>query len=560
MKPIRLPPPSQRKNYQKVKNTPNLFNINLSIQQLAPSSIFKKQTRTHRELLQQQKHQEKRLIKNRELLQREVNLEIFQVREKNAIIHKTRATADHSPHHNHSIKSTQQHESKPSLTRREEYKKFRMERDFASQPREEEPTSRGMTHNSKNYSEDPSLKQRVSEKLKKIFVGGYDSLTQKEELFNYFSRFGEIKRIITKFDDQGTAKGYCFIKFYEVSSAKRVLDHKEHRLNNRILECRPVMKGKMLKESLKRIDNRRVFISNICKQVDKRMLEELLSAHVPLENTYLVSKKRKPTAIAFVTLRSEEDVEILLEKSILAGGKKLVIRKYKRKFDVQKEKERKLQGQERWDQDFGDSNLGLANKSKRENHGDWNPHLKLHPEEGREIVQWRDESPLVTGRVRPLEDFLMADLLESDEGYSGMGGYPHEDDLDDNIYNYSDRQTESMRGGRGEISSRFFEEEPFQRTRRPPRPLKRGQTVPSLVYRRSFGWVDSRTQRFDRVLSGPQIKEWMKENALRPTECVYFQQKGQKNYVFQRHFSTRKEAKRRGDYKVNFRYNETKSG
>lgn len=114
----------------------------------------------------------------------------------------------------------------------------------------------------------------ANEKSKKIFVGGYDSTTKKSVLYNYFSTFGQVEKIISQFNRSKNAKGYCFIKFVNAISAQRVLSTRNHRLNNRTLFCSPVLKGKNLKESLKNMDGRRLFLSGLRKITSRTEIED----------------------------------------------------------------------------------------------------------------------------------------------------------------------------------------------------------------------------------------------------------------------------------------------
>ena len=116
--------------------------------------------------------------------------------------------------------------------------------------------------------------KKADEKSKKIFVGGYDSTTKKSVLYKYFSKFGKIDKIISQFDKSKNAKGYCFIKFVNASSAQRVLATRVHRLNNRTLNCSPVLKGKHLKDSIKNMDTRRLFLSGIRKITTREEIED----------------------------------------------------------------------------------------------------------------------------------------------------------------------------------------------------------------------------------------------------------------------------------------------
>jgi RNA recognition motif-containing protein len=44
-------------------------------------------------------------------------------------------------------------------------------------------------------------------------------MIKKSQLLKYFSDFGKVEKIISKFDQSNIAKGYCFVKFVSSESA-----------------------------------------------------------------------------------------------------------------------------------------------------------------------------------------------------------------------------------------------------------------------------------------------------------------------------------------------------
>lgn len=166
---------------------------------------------------------------------------------------------------------------------------------------------------------------KPDEKSKKIFVGGYDSATRKHVLFKYFSKFGKVEKIINHFNKKNNAQGYCFIKYEQAESAQRVLAQREHRLNNRTLNCRPVLKGKVLRDTVKNMDSRRLFLSGLRKFTSESKLLEKLSQYGEVENLYLIKRNDKTTNIAYLTLKYQADVKKLLNVNISLDGSRLYI-------------------------------------------------------------------------------------------------------------------------------------------------------------------------------------------------------------------------------------------
>ena len=156
-------------------------------------------------------------------------------------------------------------------------------------------------------------------------------MIKKSQLLKYFSDFGKVEKIISKFDQSNIAKGYCFVKFVSSESAQKVLNKGEHLLNNRTLNCSPVMKGKQLKNTVNDLDNRRLFVSGLCKITLESSLKEYVSRFCSVENIYLINRQDKLTNIAYVTLKDRESTHMLLKKDLSLDGFRLFVERYKRK-------------------------------------------------------------------------------------------------------------------------------------------------------------------------------------------------------------------------------------
>ena len=174
----------------------------------------------------------------------------------------------------------------------------------------------------------------ASKKHKKLFVGGFDTSTPKKEIFNYFSQFGQIQKIITQYGQDGRPTGHCFIKFAESGAVSRVLSQTEHFFGGRVLECRPLLKGQALQRMKDEFDDQRVFVSNIDLRTTERDLHEFLSPHARIKNCFVSPAVRsKRTKIAFVTLFDADGARKLmrLNNRLKLFSNSLCIKPYVRK-------------------------------------------------------------------------------------------------------------------------------------------------------------------------------------------------------------------------------------
>lgn len=177
---------------------------------------------------------------------------------------------------------------------------------------------------------------KTATKYKKIFVGGYDFRVKKKELEKYFLQFGAIDHIKTKFDKKGKMPGYSLICFEEVEAAERVLEQRVHLFKGRVIDCRPVLSGKALKQMLESMDNRRVFLSNIPVDFNEEELRKKLEKYAKIQNVYTIKKAGKGTKIGYATIEEGENRESLLKAKIKLRGLRLYMKAYKRKEELQK--------------------------------------------------------------------------------------------------------------------------------------------------------------------------------------------------------------------------------
>lgn len=164
----------------------------------------------------------------------------------------------------------------------------------------------------------------------KIFVGGLDLDTTEEDLTEYFSKFGKVVERLIKVDIKTKrSRGFGFIGFKSPEAVDRVLELKEHRVNGKKIDCKKAMTKEEAYSLNKNLANscRKVFISNIPKEVTKAELTELLSRFGRILEVNLMFKK-KETGFCYIIFESEEDaIKVIEQKVIEYKGHILEIKK-----------------------------------------------------------------------------------------------------------------------------------------------------------------------------------------------------------------------------------------
>lgn len=123
-----------------------------------------------------------------------------------------------------------------------------------------------------------------------MFVGGFDSSTSYFQIKEYFMKYGAVKRVNMVRNSKGGSKGYCFVIFEQSSSVEQALTAKEDAvLNGRKLDCRPILKGKALRDHRKKVNQRRICVRGLPDQmesVEKSYLRRVYQAYGSIENFY----------------------------------------------------------------------------------------------------------------------------------------------------------------------------------------------------------------------------------------------------------------------------------
>mmetsp|Transcript_22119 Transcript_22119/g.44549 ORF Transcript_22119/g.44549 Transcript_22119/m.44549 type:complete len:224 (+) Transcript_22119:2-673(+) len=69
--------------------------------------------------------------------------------------------------------------------------------------------------------------QKSGGNVKKVFVGGLPKEPNEQAIRDFFSQYGNISELKMIQDENGLSKGYCFVTFEDVASAKMALENAE---------------------------------------------------------------------------------------------------------------------------------------------------------------------------------------------------------------------------------------------------------------------------------------------------------------------------------------------
>lgn len=182
----------------------------------------------------------------------------------------------------------------------------------------------------------------------KYFVGGIPSDAKQRDLYEFFKRFGVVKRV-TSFNSNESKKlfGFCFVKFKSLYKPD-IFDgaHRFH-YQGRQIEINPIVRRSDLKQSIEEKHSKRIFIQNIPKQMTENKLYEVFRQFGEIINCFIITREEEMasgehqmsqvksagasyTNYGYVIFQDQESALKVVEKKhlTLACGTRLFVKKY----------------------------------------------------------------------------------------------------------------------------------------------------------------------------------------------------------------------------------------
>ena len=187
----------------------------------------------------------------------------------------------------------------------------------------------------------------------KIFVGGLNPFTEKGELRNFFSKFGEVKKVtvpLSKSDKKN--RGFAIIEFYDLDSVNRILElDGKLNLNQAELNIRQYLSFEKSKTFLAQSQSKKLHVSGIEKGTSEKDLKKLFEKYGEVQNVMMQHKFKKGEKVfkgfVFILMKDHSSIEAIINdrNNIILHGRKLRIERALSKDDLKINKQTQKLGQ-----------------------------------------------------------------------------------------------------------------------------------------------------------------------------------------------------------------------
>lgn len=179
--------------------------------------------------------------------------------------------------------------------------------------------------------------------LRKLFVGGLSKETTKEEVKEYFSKFGEITDVIVNQTPQGFSKGFGFVTFAKAGDLDEAQKNRPHEINSRKLET---------KRATPKTDNispRSTVTKLFVKRLGESVTEDDLKDYFGQFGTIVSVEQKSWNGVKKDYATIEFDDYDAVDKIVLVGrhnikDRRLEVRKMMSKEELTKLKRSKMEG------------------------------------------------------------------------------------------------------------------------------------------------------------------------------------------------------------------------
>lgn len=173
----------------------------------------------------------------------------------------------------------------------------------------------------------------------KYFVGGVPSDVRHKDLYDFFRKYGVVKRI-TVFNSENSKKlfGFCFVKFKKVYGGELDIHNTEFVFQGRKLEIDHIIRRSNLKQSVQDKHSKRVFLQNVPPTFEKGDLIDLFSPFGSISNCFTINRnpqqseakvkidhRQVASKYGYVIFDHKEDAEELLKRRFVEVNNKTKI-------------------------------------------------------------------------------------------------------------------------------------------------------------------------------------------------------------------------------------------
>lgn len=179
---------------------------------------------------------------------------------------------------------------------------------------------------------------------KKIFVGSIPNNFQISDVLNYFRQFGELEGFVRTAQSSNNDHICGVLTCENEVTAKKILQS-THVLNKQVLDCHVYLQGERLKEYLKELNLRNVYITEIPFECTYNQLKCVFGKFGKIQNIKFLESKKVREKYAVVTFFEVKAAQAALKKKRIRGlGGLIKIKVFKDK----KTKKKTYEGENTW--------------------------------------------------------------------------------------------------------------------------------------------------------------------------------------------------------------------
>jgi len=164
----------------------------------------------------------------------------------------------------------------------------------------------------------------------KIFIGGLDHNTTKEDLEQYFAKFGSVVDAVVMSDQvSGRSRGFGFVTFDSAAPLDEVQNTRPHTISNKQVDTKRALPKDQVnaREEGQAQINRKVFIGGIPQSASDDDVKNYCSTFGEVE-TIFVQRNKGPKLYAFVTFADHDNADkMTLKQDHQFEGATLTVKK-----------------------------------------------------------------------------------------------------------------------------------------------------------------------------------------------------------------------------------------
>ena len=176
----------------------------------------------------------------------------------------------------------------------------------------------------------------------KVLVQDLAESTDEEGVKEYFSKFGEVRVVKIKKDNEGVSRGFAFVIFSDPANIGKALEEAEHLIDSKAVQLTKAM------PSSDKMKTNKLFIGGLPSALSEEQLREYFEKYGKIQNFQFIINKMTMVrkAFCFVVFESAESVEKITEGKVPPNSVVHTIEGHtvdcKKKFDEDHPVQRKI--------------------------------------------------------------------------------------------------------------------------------------------------------------------------------------------------------------------------